>query len=100
VTHYSVSIDADALVDIEKAKNWYYNQSPAHAERFHARVLEGIYSLGENPALYATRYGRVRCIRIGNFPFKAFFVLDDFNKTVNILNVLHKNRSAKHWPRS
>jgi plasmid stabilization system protein ParE len=100
VTSYSVSIDPDALVDIEKATRWYDNHSPALGEKFQKQVTNDILSLRDNPQLYAVRYGNVRCMALSGFPYQILFTVTNSRKQVRILNILHKNTSPNRYPRS
>jgi len=52
---YSVSIDPDADIKIEKAINWYNYEAPGLGDKFRDRVSHQIDSLKENPRRHAIR---------------------------------------------
>ena len=95
--NFKISVDAEALQDIQDATDWYNEQLPGLGSRFQKQVKNQINSLKKNARGYAIRYGDVRFVLIKKFPFLVHFVLDESRKTVDIIAVLHTSRNPRIW---
>lgn len=97
MSNYKISIDQDALKDIQSATDWYNDQLEGLGARFQKQVKTQINSLKNNPTVYALRYGNVRCMLIKKFPFLVHFTIDEGKKTVEIYALFHTSRNPKIW---
>ena len=94
---YKISIETDALRDIQEATDWYNEKSQGLGSRFQQQIVEQINTLKINPLIYAIRYADVRCMLISKFPFMVHFVVDEREELVEVFAVYHISRSPKIW---
>jgi hypothetical protein len=66
---FKVSIDPDALQDIQDATDWYNEQLAGLGGHFQKQVKIQIGSLKKNALGHSVRYENVRCMLIKRFPF-------------------------------
>ncbi len=69
MARYKISIDPDALHDLQNATDWYNQKLKGLGSRFQKQVKTQINSLKKNPFGYAERYMEVHCMLIKKFPF-------------------------------
>lgn len=96
---YSVSLDPDAEVKIEKAVIWYNCEAPGLGDKFRGRVYSQLDSLKENPRRHAIRYRNVRRVPMKIHPFTIHYIVDEQKKTVLIHDFIDNRRGPNHWPR-
>jgi plasmid stabilization system protein ParE len=94
---YKISIDQDALKDIQDATDWYNEQLPGLGGHFQRLVKAQISSLKSNARLYSVRYDDIRCMLIPRFPFLVHFTISEKKKLVEIFGVLHTSRNPRIW---
>jgi len=92
---YKISIDSDALQDIQDITTWYNFQSPGLGLRFQKQVKKQINSLKSNPESYAVRYSDVRCMLVKKFPFLVHFTVNQKQKITEVFAVYHTSRNPK-----
>jgi len=80
MTRYKISIDQDALQDIQDATDWYNEQLPGLGAHFQKQVKGQIGSLKKNAGLYSVRYSDFRCMLITRFPFLVHFAVSEKQK--------------------
>lgn len=97
MARYKISIDPEALQDIQDATDWYNEQLPGLGSHFQKQVKTQINSLKKRPVMYSVRYEDVRCMLIRRFPFLVHFTFSEKQKTVEIFAVLHTSRNPKIW---
>ena len=85
----------EALNDIQKATDWYNEQSYGLGTRFQKQVVKQISKLSNTAEVYPVRYNNVRCMVIKKFPFMVHFLIED--ETVVIFSVFHTSRNPKIW---
>lgn len=79
---YKITIELDALQDIQEATDWYNDQLQGLGSHFQKQVVKQINSLKENVLGYAIRYADVRCMLVKKFPFMVHFT---FNEKENLV---------------
>ena len=74
--------------DIEEAKLWYYEQSPATdlEERFAEAIKETIDKLQKNPFIYYSVFENIRIAHPKFFPYGVHFIINEDKKTILINN--------------
>ena len=94
---YRISIDIEAVQDIQDATDWYNEQHPGLGRHFQKQVKTQVNSLKKNARGYAIRYENVRFALIKKFPFLVHFVLNENQKIVEVIAVLHTSRNPRIW---
>jgi plasmid stabilization system protein ParE len=94
---YKISIDPEALQDIQDATDWYNKQLAGLGGHFQQQVKTQISSLKKNAGAYSVRYEDVHCMLIKGFPFLVHYTFSERRKTVEVLAVLHTSRNPRIW---
>lgn len=97
MNRYKISIDTDALNDIQNATDWYNEQSSGLGTRFQKQVKSQINFLKSNPFAFTTRYNDVRCMLIKKFSFLVHFTIDEKQLVVEVFAVYHTSRNPEIW---
>jgi plasmid stabilization system protein ParE len=97
MARYKISIDREALQDIQDATGWYNEQLPGLGGHFQKQVKAQISSLKKNASLYSVQYDDVRCMLIQKFPFLVHFTINEKQKFVEVFAVLHTSRNPRIW---
>lgn len=74
---YKVSIDKDALNDIQLAAHWYNDQVDDLGKKFQRQVSLLINHLKHNPKIHQVRFADVRCALVKRFPFLIHYSVDE-----------------------
>lgn len=85
---WSVHITSEAKQDIQGGIGWYNGKQKGLGRRFHKEIKSCIAHLEKNP-FYAVKYNPVRCLLVHKFPYLIHFSIEESEKTVIILGVLH-----------
>ncbi|MBS1978689.1 MAG: type II toxin-antitoxin system RelE/ParE family toxin [Bacteroidetes bacterium] len=94
---YRISIDPEALQDIQDATDWYNEQLKGLGGYFLKQVKSQINSLKKNAVGYAVRYENVRCMQVRRFPFLVHYTVSERQRTVEVFAVFHTSRNPKIW---
>jgi mRNA-degrading endonuclease RelE of RelBE toxin-antitoxin system len=94
---YQVLIDPDALIDIQKATDWYNEQLQGLGTRFQSQIILQINLLAKNHKHYSIRYKEVRCMLIKKFPYLVHFTVDANRGVIEVFAVFHTSRNPKIW---
>ena len=94
---YKISVDSDALHDIQHATDWYNFKQQGLGSRFQKQVKKQINSLKSNPETYVIRYSDVRCMLVKKFPFLVHFTVSQKQKEVEVFAVYHTSRNPMVW---
>lgn len=90
---YEVKISKEAFDDIQNAILYLNSQKLGLGKRFLSVTKRCIKVLQLNP-LFEVKYANVRTLQTKPFAYLIHFVVDESQKTVIILSVLH---SASNW---
>ena len=94
---FTIKIDQEAIIDIQKSSKWYEIQSKNLGNRFKNQVRKHIDSLKINPTLFSEKYKNVRCRKIVKFPFLIHYIVDEKKLIINVFAILHTSRNPKIW---
>jgi len=83
----------EAKRDVKEAKAWYRKQQKGLEKRFADAVKNVILHLKERPSVYGVRYKNVRIAHAEVFPYAIHFYIDEPNKMIVIIAVLHNSRN-------
>ncbi|MBB6502033.1 type II toxin-antitoxin system RelE/ParE family toxin [Pedobacter cryoconitis] len=95
MSSYKIKVFPEALDDIQKATDWYNEQSYGLGTRFQKQVVQQINKLNKTAEVYTVRYSNVRCMVIKKFPFMIHFLIED--EIVVIFAIFHTSRNPKIW---
>ncbi len=70
---HKISIDPEALQDIQQATDWYNEQLAGLGSRFQKQVKTQINALKRNPITYTARYANVRCVPVKKISISRSF---------------------------
>lgn len=85
----------EAEQDIKVAYEWYEEQRRNLGKEFVDEIESRIYSVEEDPDLYAPVYGSIRRALCKRFPFAVYFVKTESH--VVIIGILHQRRNPAVW---
>jgi plasmid stabilization system protein ParE len=97
MSEYKITIDPEALQDIQDATDWYNEQLAGLGGHFQKQVKIQISSLKKNAGAYPVRYEDVRCMLIKRFPFLVHYTFNERRKNVEVFAVLHTSRNPRIW---
>ncbi|WKN46033.1 type II toxin-antitoxin system RelE/ParE family toxin [Tunicatimonas pelagia] len=92
---YQVVILQEAQIDIEDTIEWYEGQRQGLGETFFSRYLYTEELLANNPYLYQENLLFVRRALISRTSYAIYYAVDEQNKIVEIIAVLHQKRDPK-----
>jgi len=94
---WSVDITPEAKADIQKGIHWYNGKQKGLGKRFHKEVKNCIDRIGKNP-FYGIRYNQMRCVLVHKFPYLIHFMVEESEKKIIILGVLHTSLNPEeNW---
>jgi toxin ParE1/3/4 len=96
---YKITVSPRAQKEIENAIEYYALYS-ADAPRKFVFALKNTYAALETSPLFRVRYKNIRALKINNFPYSLFFVVNDTRKNVRVLSCFHNKRNPNKRPRS
>jgi hypothetical protein len=82
----------EVLLDVRDAKKWYKEQQEGLEKRFAKDVKECISRLQKDPFHYEIRYKQVRLAHCAVFPFSIHFYINDADKQLVIIAIVHQHR--------
>lgn len=95
--HYTISVDREAYQDIKEAVIWYNEQQIGLGNIFIDRFELISLFLQKTPLVFRIRYLDTRKAAIGEFPYFIHYVVDENNKSIRFLAVLHGSRNPQIW---
>ncbi|QTY26807.1 type II toxin-antitoxin system RelE/ParE family toxin [Flavobacterium sp. CS20] len=84
-----------AKLDIAEATSWYNSKQKDLGKRFIKEVRTKVLFIRENPKASAVRYDDTRCTVLDVFPFMIHYTIDEPNKTIIVVAVLHTSLSPE-----
>ncbi|MDR0941964.1 MAG: type II toxin-antitoxin system RelE/ParE family toxin [Bacteroidales bacterium] len=79
--------------DITQAKSWYAEQQKGLDSRFSNAITETLYRIVKMPMSYCVRYRNVRIAHTKIFPYNIHFYIDDVQKRIVIIGIVHNKRN-------
>lgn len=95
---YSVSFEERAELELYEAID-YYNELNiiGLTEKFHKDLSNIIRIIEVNP-FFEIKVKKYRAIPFENFPFLAFFSLNELKKEVKIVSIFHTSQNPQYYP--
>jgi len=92
VNYNSIILPA-AKQDIKEAAEWYNDKGKGLGKRFIVEVRVKVKFIKQNPNASAIRYDNIRTTVLPIFPFMIHYYIDEVQKNVIIVSVLHTSRN-------
>ncbi len=84
-------------VDIINAADYYKNISPELAKQFLFRVREAKTFIARTPLGFQIKYNNVRTLLLKQFPYHIHYLIDDSQKQIIILAVIHAYKNPQDY---
>lgn len=82
--------------DIFEAKKWYREQQNGLDKRFVDDIKISIERLQKDPLNYEIRYRNTRIVYCDIFPYAIHFYMDEPEKRIVIIAIVHQHRDPKY----
>ncbi len=86
---FDLRITVNAVKDLQEAIDWYNDQQKDLGKRFLNAFDKKIHSISITPGTGSIRYDNVRCTMLKVFPYVIHYTIDNINKQIIVLRVLH-----------
>jgi toxin ParE1/3/4 len=95
--YYNIKINKRALLDIEKAIDYYKLQSDGLGSKFFKAVSEAIDSISLTPH-FAVKYSDVRCLLVKKYMYMIHYQINEKKKIAVIRAVINTSRNpSSNW---
>ena len=92
MSSYQVVILGEAQFDLEEIIGWYEDQRAGLGETFFSRYQHTEALLANNPFLFQEKLLFVRQALVSRTQYAIYYAIDEKNKIVEIIAVLHQRR--------
>jgi toxin ParE1/3/4 len=89
---YGLLINTDVYEDVTAAADWYETQRQGHGKVFALRFQEAVSLLTTHPHIYQLVFQHFRRVILNPFPYAIFYGIDEQEKMINIVAVIHTKR--------
>jgi hypothetical protein len=96
--NFLIQLEPDVFNDVQEAILYYDKQQIGLGIRFFQSVSSAIETLSLNP-FYQIKYDNVRCFLVKPFPYIIHFIVDENDRKVIILAIIHTSANPANWPR-
>ena len=86
-----------AKKDIQDAAKWYNEQQGGLGKRFITQIRKAVHFIRQNNKATVVRYENVHTALLNKFPYMIHFTVDDHQKLIIIVAVLHTSRNPEVW---
>src|SRR5690348_627002 len=94
---YKIIVSPRAQKEIENAIDYYALYSTSAPLNF-ITVLKEAYNILETNPSFSVRYKNIRALKIKNFPYSLYFIVDETQSTVRVLSCFHNKRNPDKRP--
>lgn len=94
---YKIVIEPRAIVDAQKAMDYYDGKQIGLGEKFNSALNKHIESISKNP-FYQIRYKDYRALPINKFPYIIFFYIKESESKVFIIGIFNTNQHPDKYP--
>ena len=91
----TVTLLPKAKSDIKNAAIWYNNHQKGLGKIFTNQVRNKIKYCQKHPKTIAIRYDETRTALVPEFPYMIHFIIEELNKNIVIIAVIHTSRNPK-----
>ena len=90
---YILSVQSEALLDMQEAFEWYEMQQPSLGQEFIGEVEESYKKISDHPFNYSAVNARFRRLKINRFPYLVIYEVE--GDTIFINAVRHTSQKPK-----
>lgn len=83
--------------DIIEATNYYTKINPELAKQFLFRIREAKVYIARSPLGFQIKYNQVRTLLLRQFPYHIHYLIDDTQKQIIILAIIHAYKNPKDY---
>ena len=91
--NYELMLQSEAIVDIQKAFEWYEHRTAGLGFEFIEEIEEGFERVSKHPHHYSAINRKYRKLRINRFPYLIVFEIEENKVVVN--SVRHISQEPK-----
>ena len=92
---YSLLVSEKAQMQISKASQWFFEQSPGLELKFIHDLDKAMKLIKKRPLHFQVRYKTVRIKFLDKFNFGIHYIIE--NNTVFVLYVFHTSQNSNDW---
>jgi plasmid stabilization system protein ParE len=96
--HFSILISPRAQQEIEQAIDFYAQRSHLAPQKFMTSLDNAYKTLELNP-FFGVLYKNIRSLKLYQFPFSLFFIVNETKKVVKVLSCFHTKRNPVQAPK-
>ena len=93
-----IIISPRAQKEIIDAIDFYVLHSISTPQLFILELQKSYKSLSLNP-FFRIRYKNIRALKLNNYPYSLFFVVNETSKIIKIISCFHNKRNPKRYPK-
>ena len=94
---YSFLNRPNVRTDIINATDYYKNINPELAKQFLFRIREAKAYIARSPLGFQIKYNLVRTLLLKQFPYHIHYLIDDTQKQIIILAVIHAYKNPTDY---
>lgn len=94
---YNLAYRPQVKWDIQDAFDYYKVILPKLSEQFLFRVKEATNHIVRNPLGFQIKYNTVRTLLINQFPYQIHYIVDDNQKLITIVAIVHSYRNPADY---
>ena len=94
---YSFLNRPNVRTDIINATDYYKNINPELAKQFLFRIREAKAYIARSPLGFQIKYNLVRTLLLKQFPYHIHYLIDDTQKQIIILVVIHAYKNPTDY---
>jgi plasmid stabilization system protein ParE len=83
--------------DIIKTADYYKNINPELAKQFVFRIREAKGYIASSPLGFQIKYNKVRTLLLKQFPYHIHYYIDDSQKRIIILAIIHAYKNPTDY---
>lgn len=96
---WRVEFRPEVEADVAEAAAWYESRRPGLGAEFVEEIIQAWSVLSDSPLLMSRRHPvkDVRWRYPDRFPYRIIYLVDEIQRSVLVIAVLHAARDDRHW---
>ena len=95
---YKLLIDVQAKLDVRGTVTYYNEKTLGLGKEYFEAYKSALNIISDNPFIFRLRFKNTSKAPVGSrFPFFICFLIDEKQKTITIVSVLHGGRDPEVW---